>query len=367
MKQIVTLLCFVLPIVLNAQTNFAGLGTDNSGGTGFKTVQNNSNIVVSNIMISDNTVMYYSGASSGYTATFTVKADGTNSNFFTFEDMNFSAFADLFVDAANSSIAFYDKDDGLLQTMTLNSNKGLRVSNGSTSIVSFFDNGTTVPINNVAKIVFRVYQNSAQSNQQNSANFNFEDITLSNYLLPVELTSFNANVLENKINLSWQTATEVNNYGFEIERMKNNIWEKIGFVEGHGNSNSPKDYTFTDQAKENGKYSYRLKQIDFDGKFEYSDIVEVDFKAINDFVLEQNYPNPFNPATSISYSIPQNEFVTLKVYDVIGNEVATLVNTLQESGKHDVTFNASNLSSGIYFYKLTAGNSIQIKKMMLVK
>lgn len=186
-------------------------------------------------------------------------------------------------------------------------------------------------------------------------------------LLPVELTSFTADLVKSKVQLNWQTATEVNNYGFEIERSANNSWEKIGFVEGHGNSNSEKNYSFQDSPTSEGVYSYRLKQIDFDGKFEYSSIVEVEFNTVTDFALEQNYPNPFNPTTSISYSIPQNEFVTLKVYDVIGNEVATLVNTVQERGKHEVNFNAANLSSGIYFYKLTAGNSIQIKKMMLVK
>lgn len=186
-------------------------------------------------------------------------------------------------------------------------------------------------------------------------------------LLPVELTSFTADIVKSKVQLKWQTATEVNNYGFEIERNINNIWEKIGFVEGNGNSNSEKNYSFQDSPTTEGVYSYRLKQIDFDGKFEYSSVVEVDFKTVNDFALEQNYPNPFNPTTSISYSLPQNEFVTLKVYDVIGNEVATLVNTLQESGKHVVNFNASNLSSGIYFYKLTAGSFSQINKMLLVK
>lgn len=186
-------------------------------------------------------------------------------------------------------------------------------------------------------------------------------------LLPVELTSFSADLEKSKVLLNWQTATEVNNYGFEIERTANNSWEKIGFVEGHGNSNSAKNYSFQDSPTSDGVYSYRLKQIDFDGKFEYSSVVEVNFNTVTDFALEQNYPNPFNPTTSISYSIPKNEFVTLKVYDVIGNEVATLVNTLQESGKHEVNFNASNLSSGIYFYKLTAGNYTQIMKMMLVK
>ncbi len=195
-----------------------------------------------------------------------------------------------------------------------------------------------------------------------------------NQVLPVELTAFSASANGNNIELKWKTATEVNNYGFEIERaIDEKIWEKIGFVEGHGNSNSPKEYSFTDESIENsGKYFYRLKQIDVDGTFEYSPIVEVFVGAPGKFELAQNYPNPFNPATTISYSIPSDikgdvTNVKLIVYDVLGREVATLVNEKQSPGNFNVTFNATHLPSGIYFYKLTAGNFTTIKKMILMK
>ena len=212
--------------------------------------------------------------------------------------------------------------------------------------------------------------------------------------LPVELTSFTANVNENKVLLNWQTATEVNNYGFEVERsvisneMRNLSWEKVGFVEGHGNSNSPKEYTFTDDKTSevfknlgglDAVLKYRLKQIDFDGKFEYSEIVTVEMLRATslptEFTLEQNYPNPFNPTTTIKYSIPsviasgakQSLGVTLKVYDILGNEVASLVNEQKEAGNYEANFNASNLVSGIYFYKIQAGSYNQVRKMILVK
>ena len=193
--------------------------------------------------------------------------------------------------------------------------------------------------------------------------------------LPVELTSFSALTQNNSVNLTWETATEVNNYGFEIERTVVGTthelslqWAKVGFVEGHGNSNSAKQYSYVDNSVRAGQsYSYRLKQIDFDGQFEYSNVVNVEVGVPMEFSLAQNYPNPFNPSTSIEYTVPSNEYVTLKVYDVLGNTVSTLVNENKEAGKYNVTFDASNLTSGIYFYSIQAGKFNQVKKMMLVK
>ncbi len=226
-------------------------------------------------------------------------------------------------------------------------------------------NNITSPTNfNVGQVVdvIRFYD----TGYNNSGGFELKHLTFDS-ALPVELVSFSALVLENNVNLNWQTATEVNNYGFEIEKTKNNAWEKIGFVEGHGNSNSPKEYSFIDESTQNGKYSYRLKQIDFDGKFEYSSVVEVDFKSMNDFALEQNYPNPFNPTTMIKYSVPTKEFVSLKIYDILGNKVADLVNENKEAGNYEVSFDASNYPSGLYIYSITAGSFKQVRKMMLVK
>lgn len=208
--------------------------------------------------------------------------------------------------------------------------------------------------------------------------FSYWTLADQNDPLPVELTSFTANADNNKVLLNWETSTEVNNYGFEIERtitnekLKIKNWEKIGFVEGSGNSNSPKEYSFIDQEydQDHEIIRYRLKQIDFDGKFEYSDIVEVEVEVNNmptEFSLEQNYPNPFNPYTSIEYTVVSSEYVNLKVYDVLGNEVATLVNEQKDAGRYRVNFDASNLSTGMYLYRIQAGSFSQVRKMMLIK
>ena len=191
--------------------------------------------------------------------------------------------------------------------------------------------------------------------------------------VPVELTSFTAALNNNAVELNWNTATEVNNYGFEVERLAisdkllANDWSKIGFVEGHGNSNSPKDYSFEDNNPPIEILQYRLKQIDFDGKFEYSDVVEVNYDAPVKFVLDQNYPNPFNPTTKISYEIPVKANVVIIVYDVLGSEVVALLNEDKLPGRYQVEFNAPNLTSGIYFYSINAGEYKSIKKMILLK
>jgi hypothetical protein len=192
--------------------------------------------------------------------------------------------------------------------------------------------------------------------------------------LPVELISFTARVINNKVLLNWQTATEINNFGFDILRQAHTStplsatgWDKIGFVSGNGNSNSPKDYLFEDNPALSGKYYYRLKQIDNDGQFEYSKIIEVTLNAPNSFELSQNYPNPFNPTTIISYTLPVAANVKLTVYNILGQEVKTLVNEYKEPGTYGFNFNASELNSGLYIYKLEAGSFIQVKKMMLLK
>ncbi len=191
--------------------------------------------------------------------------------------------------------------------------------------------------------------------------------------LPVELKSFSAAVIGKDVKLNWQTATEINNLGFEVERsvisneVRNLSWEKIGFVNGNGNSNSPKSYFFVDDKVNSGKYSYRLKQIDNDGQFEYSKTIEVDMNGVKKFELSQNYPNPFNPTTKINWQSPVSCWQSLKVYDVLGNEVATLFDEYREAGKYSVEFNASNLSSGIYFYQLEAGNFKQTNKLEIIK
>jgi hypothetical protein len=192
--------------------------------------------------------------------------------------------------------------------------------------------------------------------------------------LPVELTSFTASSAPNKVTLNWQTATEVNNYGFDVERAVVETqhaaslrWDKISFVKGNGNSNSPKEYSFTDKPIGGQQFQYRLKQIDFDGQFEYSDPVEVKLEVPANFVLLQNFPNPFNPTTNIKFDLPKESIIKLKIYNILGEEVTTLVNSLMTPGHHEVKFDGSYLASGMYIYRIEAGSFIQVKKMLLMK
>ncbi|MGE5365165.1 MAG: T9SS type A sorting domain-containing protein [Bacteroidota bacterium] len=187
--------------------------------------------------------------------------------------------------------------------------------------------------------------------------------------LPVELSSFTGELKGSSVSLKWNTATEVNNHGFEIERQiaENSGWEKIGFVEGHGNSNSPLNYSFVDAGAPKGKLSYRLKQIDTDGKYEYSKTVEIANTVVEKFELAQNYPNPFNPSTKIKFSLPEKSAVSLKVFNSLGQEVSTLVNGEMEAGTHEASFNASGLPSGIYVCKISAGKYSAVRKMMMIK
>ena len=188
--------------------------------------------------------------------------------------------------------------------------------------------------------------------------------------IPVELMDFTISVINNGVQLIWSTATETNNQGFEILRFAQNDndgWNKIGFVLGHGTTTEPQHYSFTNNEVRPGKYQYKLKQMNYDGTFEYSHIVEVEIPLVNESLLSQNFPNPFNPSTRIQYSLNSTQKITLKVYDVLGNEIATLVNEEKPSGEYEVEFNGNNLPSGVYFYQLKAGSLIETKKMVLLK
>ncbi len=199
--------------------------------------------------------------------------------------------------------------------------------------------------------------------------------------IPVEMTSFTANVSGNNITLNWSTATELNNMGFEIER-KNSIenlknWEKIGFVDGKGTTTENSVYYFTDKNLEPGGYLFRLKQIDFDGTFSYSEEIEVEIGLPINFTLEQNYPNPFNPSTTIMYSLPVESKVKLSIFNALGEEIAVLLNEVIAAGYHQNEWNGLNssgnkVSSGIYFYRIetegmTGQKFVDVKKMMMVK
>ena len=204
--------------------------------------------------------------------------------------------------------------------------------------------------------------------------------------IPVELTSFAANVIDGSVLLNWATATELNNSGFEIQKspsptpsqkegaLEQFNWQSIGFVNGNGSTTQINNYTHIDLNPSEGKNYYRLKQIDFDGSFEYSKIIEVDFTLPIEFTLKQNYPNPFNPTTTIKYSVPnvtlsgvEGSRVQLKIYDVLGNEISTLINEIKPAGNYEVNFNAFGLSSGVYFYKLQSGSLIETRKMILLR
>jgi Secretion system C-terminal sorting domain len=186
---------------------------------------------------------------------------------------------------------------------------------------------------------------------------------------PVELTSFTAVPSKGAVNLLWNTATEVNNMGFNVERSANKTdWTNLAFVQGNQTSTKTHNYSYVDKsASQSGKYYYRLKQVDNDGTFKYSSIAEVGVNSPSVFSLNQNYPNPFNPSTMISYSLPQATNVKLIVYNAIGQPVRVLENGFKSAGTYNVSFNASELSSGIYFCKIEAGQFSQIRKMMLLK
>jgi hypothetical protein len=178
-----------------------------------------------------------------------------------------------------------------------------------------------------------------------------------NSLVPVELISFNGNTAGQKVNLTWITASEKNNRGFEIERAMDTgykDWAEIGFVEGKGTSIKLNRYSFTDYDIKPGTYFYRLKQVDFDGSCKYSNEIEINILLPLQYSLSRNYPNPFNPSTKISYFIPKSSWVQIKVFDALGNEISTLVTELKPAGEYKVDFDAVNLAGGVYFYQLRA-------------
>jgi photosystem II stability/assembly factor-like uncharacterized protein len=187
-------------------------------------------------------------------------------------------------------------------------------------------------------------------------------------VVPVELTSFTAEAMDQKVILRWTTATELNNNGFEIQRkVAESDFATVGFVRGEGTTTNQREYSYIDKDLADGKYFYRLKQVDYNGTYEYSDVIEVDVRSLNEYTLEQNYPNPFNPATTIGYVLREKTNAKLILLNAIGEEVAVLVNGEQDKGFHKIDFNASTLASGVYFYRLQAGSFVQTRKMILLK
>ncbi|GAB4293002.1 MAG: hypothetical protein Kow0098_13590 [Ignavibacteriaceae bacterium] len=263
---------------------------------------------------------------------------------------------------ATITIPDHDEDNSEVWTDSINGNYHRMISSGTYTIVFSSPGYITETVTGV-----QVYEFSTT----------LLNIQLTPEDVPVELTSFTASANGNRVTLNWQTATETNNSGFEIQR-KESGWEKVGFVPGFGTTAKQHNYSFVDENLNSGVYQYRLKQIDYDGSFEYSNTVEAEISLPAEFSLEQNYPNPFNPATKIKYTIPSvtlnqskvDAYVTLKVYDVIGSEVTTLVNERQPAGTYEVEFNSkmlpSGLSSGVYFYRLTFGTQSETRKMIFL-
>lgn len=290
----------------------------------------------------------------------------------------------------------------LFPSPNYNTTQDLRLSDGRLRFVYTYDSGSKGQISGSSWTkVLRItitYTQSASSgsigwysgipdyyvtNTSDQEITGSEGSTLSDVPLPVELSSFNVNAVEGtKAQLNWETATEVNNYGFEIERsVKTEIvkdkpeteskWEKVGFVKGNGNSNSTKVYSFTDKNLVGGsKFLYRLKQIDIDGNFEYSEEVEIEVLPTK-YELLQNYPNPFNPNTNIKFSLPEDTKVSINVYNVLGEKVASVLNGELKAGFHQVDFSANSfgyqLASGVYLYTIESKNFTQVKKMILMK
>jgi len=190
-------------------------------------------------------------------------------------------------------------------------------------------------------------------------------------IVPVELLAFTASVRNSEVQLLWSTASELNNQGFEIERSVNdpNNFVTVGYVDGKGNSTKINYYSYIDHPQLSGvnRLYYRLKQVDYDGTFNYSDVVNITYDVPAEFVLSQNFPNPFNPSTRINYFVPKESFVSIKVYDFLGREVTTLVNETKSTGSYEIVFDASNMPSGTYFYTMIADNYSATKKMIILK
>jgi hypothetical protein len=238
----------------------------------------------------------------------------------------------------------------------------------------FFDPHVGWPNQNKMGDYFDMVSDSNGAHLAWAGTFNNEQDVYYSYIsdttiVPVELMSFSASFKTNIVTLLWSTASELNNLGFEIERSSDKInWRTVGFREGKGTISEPQYYSYSDELAdlESSRLFYRLKQVDFDGSFQYTDIVEIEITP-SAFSLSHNYPNPFNPSTTIGYQLPVKSFVKLEVYDVLGNRVVTLVNEEKAAGSFEVKFDAKDIRSGIYFYKLQAGSYVATKKMLLLR
>lgn len=286
-----------------------------------------------------------------------------------------SDFPDLTIDATNSIISIM-----VYKNVTSRFNLKLEPPN-----VDHFDSNTV--INQWQQLVFdhsdAIGQTAATltiiPDQEDGARTHssityWDNIDFSGSIVPVELTSFTGKYVGNTVQLKWSTATELNNLGFDIQRSaEGNRFVTIGFLQGKGTTTESNNYSYVDRAiSPNTQYSYRLKQIDFDGSYDYSEPVNLGKSLPVDFELSQNFPNPFNPSTKISFSLPVNSNVSLDIYNLIGEKVMTVYDGELEAGTHSYEVNGADLSSGIYIYRLTSAgengiNFTSNKKMTLLK
>jgi hypothetical protein len=262
-----------------------------------------------------------------------------------------------------SGIYIYSSTGTLLNTLS--------VVTGVRSVYQL-PNGHILTTNGTA--VYELDENTGAIIRTIVSGSSYQFISLYDYsTIPVELTSFTANVTGRNIVLNWRTATELNNAGFQVERSTDSkSFTKIAFVPGYGTTTDAKNYSYTDNLVESGVYYYRLKQIDLDGSYKYSEIIEADLGLPLEFALEQNYPNPFNPSTSIQFSIPVDAKVNINVYNLVGEKISVVTNQAYSAGIHKIVFDASGLTSGVYLYRIDAtgadGSSYSnVLKMTLLK
>lgn len=247
------------------------------------------------------------------------------------------------------------------------------VSNPTAEITQVPASDTTYLDKDIALGNIYYYRITAVDSAGNVSEFSDEIMVAADIATPVELSAFSAQFLDDKVVLKWITATETNNYGFEIERSPGkDDFEKIGFVGGNGTVTMPQSYTFVDADISAGKYFYRLKQIDLDGSFEYSDTIAINVGVPERFELSTNYPNPFNPETTFYYNVANDTKISLTVYDILGRKVKTLIEEFKKPGRYSITWDGTdNLSrkvaSGAYFVRFVADNFGQVRKVLLQK
>lgn len=314
------------------------------GGATFTALDPNSTTTLRGIWFVDSNIGYICGSSSNVRKT----TDGGA----TWSTITMPVSTTLY------DVEFKDENNGMIV-----GSSGRTFTTGDGGVTWFFENNSSSTLYSVA--IERTSIDTAATYTCGSLAFIMRN---AHVIVPVELAGFTASVKGSNVTLNWETATEINNLGFQIERQSNSSWDEIGFVDGHGTTSESNSYSFTDRNLPAGMYNYRIKQIDFDGSYEYYELQNaVEVGAPDNFELSQNYPNPFNPTTKITYSVPVDGFVNLAIYNVLGEKVADLVNTNVKAGSYEVTFDATNFASGMYLYRMESGDFVSIKKMMILK